>query len=56
VIEPATRSAHLVSVVAFGVVSIVMTIYFVCVGIARAIVGDPLMFVEGPAEGASVVS
>ena len=36
-------AAHLVSVVAFGVVSIVMTIYFVCVAIARAIVCDPLM-------------
>ncbi len=36
-------AAHLVSVEAFGVVSIVMTIYFVCVAIARAIVGDPLL-------------
>ena len=36
-------SAHLLRVEAFGVVSVVMTTYFVCVGVARAVVGDPLM-------------
>jgi hypothetical protein len=36
-------SAHLLRVEEFGVVSVVMTTYFVCVGVARAMVGDPLL-------------
>ena len=43
-------AAHLVSVVAFGVVSIVLTVYFVCVGIARAIVCEPLMLSKAQPE------
>ena len=36
-------AAHLLGLAAFGVVSIVMTVYFVCIGIARAFVCEPLM-------------
>jgi len=43
-------AAHLVSVEAFGVVSILLTIYFVCVGIARAIVSEPLMLSKAQPE------
>jgi hypothetical protein len=36
-------SAHLLRVEKFGVVGLVMATYFICVGIGRATVGDPLL-------------
>lgn len=36
-------AAHLLRIEGFGIVSVAMTTYFVCVGIGRAVVGDPLL-------------
>ena len=40
-------SAHLLRVEAFGVVSVVMTTYFVCVGVARAVCSCSIWFGVG---------
>jgi hypothetical protein len=43
-------AAHLLGLESFGVVSVAMTTYFVCVGIGRAVVGDPLLLTKAEAQ------
>jgi hypothetical protein len=43
-------AAHLLGLESFGVVSVAMTTYFVCVGIGRAVVGDPLLLTKTEAQ------
>jgi O-antigen/teichoic acid export membrane protein len=48
-------AAHLLGLESFGVVSVAMTTYFVCVGIGRAVVGDPLLLTRADAAQEEVV-